>query len=228
VCTVAVRWSQGRPAEILALRDELTTRDFDDPGQWWPEFPGVVAGRDRAAGGTWCATDVATGATALVLNRPEKRQGDPGAPSRGLLPLLGVAHGADWPAAIGLDGMAAFSLVLVTQERLTTWQFDGERLTSEEHREGTLLVTSGGPEDRKADRWLARFVAAPFPDGWLALVHEAGPADDPSALVVRHEQDGLVYATVFGQLMRTAPGGLRLECSRRPWIADAWADVVLT
>jgi hypothetical protein len=227
VCTVAVRWSPGRPAEILALRDELTTRDFDDPAAWWPEFPGVVGGRDRAAGGTWCATDVATGATALVLNRPEKRLGDPGASSRGLLPLLGVRHGADWPSTVRLEGMASFTLVLATEDRLTTWLFDGERLSSAEHPEGTLLVTSGGPEDRKADRWLARFSEASFPDGWRALVHESDPADDPSALVVRHEQDGLVYATVFGQLMRAVPGGLRLEYSRRPWIADSWAHVGL-
>jgi hypothetical protein len=124
--------------------------------------------------------------------------------------------------------MAAFSLVLVTQERLTTWQFDGERITSAVHPEGTLVVTSGGPEDRKEDRWLARFAEASFPDGWRALVHESGPADDPSALVVRHEQDGLVYATVFGQLMRAVPRGLQLEYSRRPWVPGAWTDVVLT
>jgi hypothetical protein len=228
VCTVAVRWSPGRPAQILALRDELTTRAFDDPGAWWPEVPGVVGGRDRAAGGTWCATDVATGATALVLNRPEKRLAEPGAPSRGLLPLLGVGHGADWPSAIEPAGMASFSLVLATPERLTTWLFDGERLTSTEHPEGTLIVTSGGPEDRKADRWLARFAEAPFPDGWQALVQESGPEDDPAALVVRHEEEGLVYATVFGQLMHAVPGRLRLEYSRTPWLPGSWTDVVLT
>ena len=31
MCTVVVRWSVGQPPQILALRDELTTRDFDDP-----------------------------------------------------------------------------------------------------------------------------------------------------------------------------------------------------
>ncbi|UOY02152.1 NRDE family protein [Blastococcus sp. PRF04-17] len=228
MCTVAVRWSPGRPAQILALRDELTSRDFDDPGRWWPEFPGAVGGRDRTAGGTWCATDVASGATALVLNRPEKRLGDPGAPSRGLLPLLGVARGADWPAAIRLEGMASFSLVLVTSDRLTTWLFDGERLSSAEHPEGTLLVTSGGPEDRKADRWLGRFAEAPFPEGWQELVLASEPADDPSALVVRHEEDGLVYATVFCQLMDAVPGRLRLEYSRTPWIEGSWTDTVVS
>src|SRR3954447_5632339 len=61
VCTVVVRWSPDRPTRILALRDELTGRDFDDPAPWWPDFPDVYGGRDRAAGGTWCATRVTTG-----------------------------------------------------------------------------------------------------------------------------------------------------------------------
>ena len=228
VCTVVVRWSAERPAQILALRDELTTRHFDDPGPWWPEHPGVVGGRDRAAGGTWCATSVETGTTALVLNRPEKRQGDPGSASRGVLPLLGVTLGGDWPSALPLDGMASFTLVLVTEQQLTTWLFDGERLTSADHPHGTHVVTSGGPEDRKADRWLARFAATDFPDGWRALVEAAPPADDPAALVVRHEEEGLVYATVFGELIDAVPGRLHLEYSRRPWEPDAWTDVVLT
>lgn len=227
MCTVVVRWSADRPAHILALRDELTSRAFDEPGPWWPDFPGVVGGRDRVAGGTWCATALETGTTALVLNRPEKRLGDPGAPSRGVLPLLGVRHGPDWAAHVELAGMASFVLVLVTPDRLITWQFDGERLTSAEHPEGTSMVTSGGPEDRKADRWLAAFEDADFPAGWRKVVQSAPPADDPAALVVRHEQDGLVYATVFGQLIEAAPGRLRCEYSRRPWTPDPWTPAVL-
>jgi Transport and Golgi organisation 2 len=227
VCTVVVRWSVGRPAQVLALRDELTTRAFDDPGEWWPEFPGVVGGRDHAAGGTWCATGIATGTTALVLNRPEKRRGDPGAPSRGVLPLLGVAHGADWISHVRLDGMASFSLVLVAEDRLTTWLFDGESLTATHQDQGTHMVTSGGPEDRKADRWLATFAGTGFPDDWRRLVEGAPPADDPSALVVRHERDGLVYGTVFGELIDAEPGRLRLEYSRTPWTGNSWTDVVL-
>lgn len=42
MCTVVVRWSPGEPVLLLALRDELVGRDFDDPGEWWPEHPGVV------------------------------------------------------------------------------------------------------------------------------------------------------------------------------------------
>jgi hypothetical protein len=228
VCTVVVRWSPGRPAQILALRDELTTREFDDPGRWWPDSPDLAGGRDRAAGGTWCATAVSTGVTALVLNRPEKRLGDADAPSRGVLPLLAATHGLDWVAHVDLAGMASFALVLAAADRLVVWQFDGDRLTSDELAAGTHMVTSGGPEDRKATRWLAGFAAGDFPDGWRAQVQSTPPADDPAALVVRHEQDGLTYATVFGQLIEASSGRLRCEYSRRPWARDAWTTVVLT
>jgi hypothetical protein len=212
---------------ILAVRDELTSREFDDPGRWWPGQPDVVAGRDRTAGGTWCATAVSTGVTALVLNRPQKREAEPGAPSRGVLPLLAVEHGPDWPDHVALDGMASFLLVLAAPDRLTTWDFDGADLTVTEPAEGTWLVTSGGPEDRKADRWLPAFSEAGYPEGWRGIVTKEPPQDDPGALVVRHEQDGLVYATVFGELIEAAPGRLRLEHSRRPWTAESWQALSL-
>jgi transport and Golgi organization protein 2 len=218
VCTVVVRWSPDAPTRILALRDELTSRGFDDPGRWWPAHPDVVAGRDRVAAGTWCATRVDTGGTALVLNRPQKPIADPGAPSRGTLPLLGADRGAQWPTEVHLDGMASFLLVLAAPDRLTTWDFDGAELVRTEHAEGTWMFTSGGPEDRKADRFLPLFAEADHPDGWRRLVQGQPPRDDPGALVVRHQQDGLVFATVFGQLIDARPSRLRLEYSRRPWL----------
>lgn len=227
MCTVVVRRTAGSPPQILALRDESTAREFDDPGRWWAEHPDLVGGRDRLAGGTWCATSLSTGATALVLNRPQKRVGSPGAPSRGVLPLLAAAHGPDWVSHVALSGMASFALVLAAPDRLITWQFDGEQVSCEESLEGTVMVTSGGPEDRKADRWLGGFAAAPYPAGWRALVQSSPPQDDPAALVVRHESEGMVYATVFGQLIEAAPGRLRCEYSRRPWTPEPWRAVVL-
>jgi hypothetical protein len=217
-----VRWSVGQPPQILALRDELTTRDFDDPGRWWPELPDVVGGRDRSAGGTWCATRISTGATALVVNRPQKQVADPGAPSRGVLPLLAVEHGADWLNHIALDGMASFALLLATPQRVTTWDFDGQDLRTTEHSERTHMLTSGGPENRKADTYLTAFEESGYPDDWRRLVQNGPPKDDPAALVVRHERDGLVFATVFGELIDAQPGRLRLEYSRQPWARQPW------
>jgi hypothetical protein len=222
VCTVVVRWSVGQPPQILALRDELTTREFDDPGTWWPELPDVVGGRDRIAGGTWCATRIGTGATALVVNRPQKQVADAGGPSRGVLPLLGVEHGADWLEHVELSGMASFALLLATPRSVTTWDFDGQDLRTAEHPEGTLMLTSGGPENRKADVHLQAFEESGYPDGWRRLVQNGPPRDDPAALVVRHERDGLVFATVFGELIEAEPGRLRLEFSRQPWARRPW------
>jgi hypothetical protein len=226
MCTVVVRRSADRPVEILAVRDEMTSRGFDVPDRWWPDHPGVVGGRDHVAGGTWCATSVGTGVTALVLNRHHERPAAPGAPSRGVLPLLGAAHGAGWINHVRLDGMAGFLLVLAAPDRLTSWEWDGEQLTSTEHPGGTAVFTSGGPEDSKAGRWHVPFEEATFPDGWRGLVQANPPADDPSALVIRRERDGKVYGTVFAETIDARPGRLRLEYSRSPWTDAPWDAAV--
>lgn len=208
---------------MLALRDELTSRPFDDPGRWWPDQPGVVGGRDQVAGGTWCATDVPTGVTALVLNRPERRVAAEGAPSRGVLPLLGARRGREWVEEVDLEGMASFTLVLVTPDALTCWDFDGADLTVTDQPPGTHLFTSGGAEDGRAERHLSSFRSAKVGQ-WVDLVRARPPADDPAALVVRHEVEERVFATVFGQLIVAAPGRLDLSFSRRPWEGD-WAQM---
>jgi hypothetical protein len=218
VCTVVVHWSPQAPIRILALRDELTSRPFDEPAEHWPAQPGVVGGRDRAAGGTWCASDVAAGATALVLNRPQKRIAEAGAASRGVLPLAALQHGTAWPASLALQGMASFALVLAAPAVLRLWVFDGSELTTSDLGEGTSMVTSGGAEDGKADRFLGEFAG----EDWRAVLQRQAPQDDPTALVVRHEKDGRVFATVFGQLLESRPGHLHLEHSRTPWGPGEW------
>jgi hypothetical protein len=231
VCTVVVRWSPSEPVRVLALRDELTSRPFDDPGAWWPEQPGVIGGRDRTAGGTWCVTSVDTGVCALVLNRPQKRIADVSAPSRGVLPLLGVRHGAGWVSHLDPSGMASFLLVLATPERLTSWTFDGQRLVEAEHEPGTEMFTSGFEEAGKVDRYLPAFRRSSFPDGWRAAVSAEAPADDPAALVVRHEDrdpagETVVFATVFGQLIEARPGHLEVQYSRRPQTSEPWREAI--
>jgi hypothetical protein len=225
MCTVVVRRSGAGAAEVLAVRDEMTSRGFDLPDRWWPELPDVVGGRDRVAGGTWCATDVGTGVTALVLNRYHERPAAPGAPSRGVLPLLAAVHGAGWVQHVRLDGMAGFLLVLVEPGRLTSWEHDGDRLVRTDHAPGTTVLTSGGPEDRKGELWREPFAAAPFPDRWRGLVQEQTPAPEPEALLVRREREGRVYGSVFAETIDARPGRLRLEYSREP-SAGAWESAV--
>jgi hypothetical protein len=219
VCTVVVRLGR-EGTEVLALRDELVSRSFDDPGTWWPDQPDVIGGRDQVAGGSWCVTDRSTSTTALVLNRPQRRIAAPGAPSRGVLPLLAVAHGLTWPEHVDVSGMATFAVVLVRPGAVTVWDFAGADLARRELAEGTHMVTSGGVEDGKADRFLAAFSAAE-PVHWQDLL--APPVDDRTALVVRHEGSDdagrpAVFATVFGQRI----GRSGISCTRRPWEPQTW------
>lgn len=222
MCTVVVRWGVDTPLQALALRDELVGREFDDPGPCWPNEPDVVGGRDRTAGGTWCASRLDTGASALVLNRPEHRLAAAGAPSRGILPLLALQHGSEWPSAVVFEGMASFAVVLASPTELISWLFDGDSLSSRRHGAGTHIFTSGGAEDGKAERYLTTFGGASFPAGWRAVLDDLSPTDDLSSLVVRREREGRVYGTVFGQLIEQRPGWLRLEYSRTPWGTTPW------
>lgn len=226
MCTVVVRWSLGQPLQVLALREELVGREFDDPGPWWSEQPTVIGGRDRVAGGSWCVTDVATGTAALVLNRPQRRVAAEGAPSRGVLPLLAVRHGERWPQAVDTAGMASFALVLAGPTGVRQWVFDGELLTSSVLGEGLHMVTSGGAEDGKSERYLDGFAGAGTVEDWRVLVQAQAPQDDPAALVVRHEQAGCVFATVFGQVFTATAGRLVVSASREPWRAGSWTERV--
>ena len=217
MCTVVVDWIPGQPLRILALRDELTSREFDPPGAWWPEQPTVVGGRDRVAGGSWCVSDVRTGVTALVLNRPERRDGTP---SRGGLPLAAVAAGESWPDRIDHRQMASFNLVLAGSSGVTAWTWDAAELRRVSLAPGQHLITSDGvdADNPRTATYAPRFATEP----WRDIVTSSTPSDEPAALLVRHEVDGNVYGTVFGQLITAAPGALTIESSATPWDAGSW------
>lgn len=224
MCTVVVRWFPGTRNVVLALRDELTSRLFDEPADWWPDEPGVVGGRDRLTGGTWCATDLSSAATAVALNRTRKPIGEPGAASRGGLPLVAARHGRDWPAHLDLTGMASFALVLASPNGLTLWEFDGVALTETALTQGTHMFTSGPAERGRSARHLPAFRAAETVGRWRELVTEARPGEDPDALLVRYRYRGSTFATVFGQTIEAEPGQVAISHSRTPWDAETWSD----
>ena len=222
MCTVVVRWAPGAAVELLALRDERVGRAFDDPGAWWPEQPHVVGGRDRLAGGTWCATDVARGTTALVLNRSERPLAVPGAPSRGVLPLVALAHGEAWAEHVDVTGMAGFTLVLAAPSGVVHWAWDGTTLVEGRLAPGTAMFTAGPQEQGRSARHLPSFAAAEGAAAWQALVAAAVPGDDPADLLVQHRHGDAVFATVFAQVLVVEPGRLALRSSRTPSDPASW------
>lgn len=180
VCTVIILIRPGHPwpVTVAANRDERIDRGWDPPDFWWPEHPGVIAGRDRSAGGTWMALG-STGVAAAVLNRPGTLGPMAGKRSRGELPLLAVARAeaaAGARAIAELDAGLWRGFNLVVADATGAWFIRG---TGEGHPTATPLppglhiVTAHDPNDLDSPRiarHLPRFEAAqpPGPDGWGA------------------------------------------------------------
>lgn len=217
MCTVVTERTTGEPLRILAIRDEFVQREFDLPGSWWPDQPTAVGGRDRLAGGTWCVSNPSTGVSALVLNRTERRTGTP---SRGVLPLAALRYGAAWAEHVPHTEMAAFTLVLATPTGVTAWTWDASELSRRDLADGLhVFTTSGIDADDDKGRTLAREFAG---RAWADVLAGRPPSEDPAALMVRHEFDGAVYATVFGQVITAAPGDVGISYSRTPWLPGTW------
>ncbi|HLS99041.1 MAG: NRDE family protein [Porticoccaceae bacterium] len=107
MCLIALAWQAHPryPLVLVANRDEFLDRPAA-PAHWWPQHPGLLAGRDLEAGGTWLAVG-ASGRFAAVTNYREGRP-VPGDRSRGELPLHFVT-GNDAPEAF-VAGLAAQGL----------------------------------------------------------------------------------------------------------------------
>jgi hypothetical protein len=163
MCTVIVLRRPGHPWPLLvaANRDERLDRAWDPPARWWPDRPGVTAGRDRSAGGTWMALGPA-GVMAAVLNRPGSLGPAPGKRSRGELPLL----------AAGAPDAASAADVL-------------RRLPAADWRPFNMVVADAG------EAWFLRGLgsgaieALPLPVG-LSMVTAHEPNDPDSPRIRRH------------------------------------------
>ncbi len=163
---------------LAANRDERLDRPWDPPGAFWPDRPGVVAGRDRTGGGTWMGMN-RHGVMAAVLNRPGSLGPAPGKRSRGELPLLALGHDSAC-AAVGfvaeLDAGEWRSFNLVIADRSGAWFVRGKgrgRPQPEPLPPGVSMVTAHDPNDLdspRTARHLPRLEAArpPDADDWLA------------------------------------------------------------
>ena len=81
------------PLVVAANRDELYARPTL-PAHYWSDQPGVLAGRDQQAGGTWLGIS-RSGDFAAVTNFRNPRKNMPDAPTRGHLVTDFLTGGAD-------------------------------------------------------------------------------------------------------------------------------------
>ena len=98
MCLVALAWKAhpDYPLVVAANRDEWRARPAA-PAHWWEERPGLLAGRDLEAGGTWMGVTRGGRFCAVTNFRdPSDKRGD--ARSRGEL-VADFLSGIDSPAA---------------------------------------------------------------------------------------------------------------------------------
>lgn len=178
VCTVVVLIRPGHawPVTLAANRDERLDRAWDPPAAWWPDYPGVIGGRDRSAGGTWMALGPA-GVVAAVLNRPGTLGPLAGKRSRGDLPLMAASHptaeaGAQAVGALDAGLWRGFNLVVADAAGALFIRGEGQgRPAVERLPPGLHMVTAHDPNDLESPRiarHLPRFRAAraPGPGDW--------------------------------------------------------------
>ncbi|OYD25314.1 hypothetical protein B6S09_06455 [Oceanimonas baumannii] len=186
MCLIALDWqpASGRLL-VLANRDEFYARPTAAAG-WWPVQPGLWAGRDLQAGGTWLGITL-LGRFAALTN---VRQGAPqtGRRSRGEL-VTGFLTGKQSPAgylqqvlARGED-YAGFNL-LVGDLLSSELYYGGNRpggeprvLSAGVHGLSNAVLNTPWPKTEQLKHGLARFAA--LDDGTaLALLSDTSPVPD--------------------------------------------------
>ncbi|MEU0570116.1 NRDE family protein [Nonomuraea sp. NPDC005983] len=203
MCTLIVK--TGRPLTLMGVRDELADRPWEGPGEHWPEYPGVLGGRDLKAGGTWLAVAPDARRAAALLNGRGRAAPETTRTSRGDLALRAVSAG-ELPE-LDLTRYDPFHLVLADLTRVRLFSWDGERLSLGELPDGTSMVVNTGldPANERVAAFQPRFESTA---DWEELITDP-PSDDPAALIIRHElPDGRVFASLSVMRVTLAPEGV--------------------
>ncbi len=176
MCTLVILIRPGHdwPVIIGANRDEKTGRPWKSPAGHWPDRPGVVAGQDVLAGGTWLGVNE-FGLAAGILNRKGSLGPKEGFRSRGELPLEALDHADAADAAMALGDLEAssyrpFNMAIADNRdaywlRLAEGESDGVQVSS--LPPGISMITSG----ERNDTGLARIRT------YLPLFQKASPPD---------------------------------------------------
>jgi uncharacterized protein with NRDE domain len=221
MCTVVVlkRSDHPWPVMLAGNRDERLERPWDPPAAWWPDRPGVVAGRDRFGGGSWMGIN-RHGVVAVVLNRRGSLGPAPGKRSRGELPLLALEYCSASAAASGIAALDAgqwrsFNMVVADATGAVVFLrgLGTGRPEQMPLADGLHMITSSGPDDttrERVARHLPRFRAAPPPDeddwsAWRAIITDRSGAAAEQLHVVPRNGYGTVCSSLLGLAKGAAP-----------------------
>jgi uncharacterized protein with NRDE domain len=214
VCTVLLLLRPGETWPLIAgaNRDERIDRAFLPPGRHWPDAPHVVAGYDRAGGGSWFgASD--DGVFATIVNGMDRLGPQPGKASRGELVLRALrerdaADAAAAIAALPANAYRGFTLIVADRRRAFAVQSDERAIRAGELAPGHHMVTPDGCDVPSSPRFathFAAFAAAPPPDpgrgdwaAWESLLRLVDDEDPHRAMTVVTPHD---FGTVCSALI---------------------------
>jgi hypothetical protein len=225
MCTfvILLRPNDPWPVILAANRDEMAVRPWSPPGRHWPERPGIVAGRDDLANGSWLGLND-DGVVAGIMNRMNTLGPQRGKRSRGELVLEALDHADARGAAealADLDGRAyrAFNMV-VADNRDAFWMRhtgrDGGIVEIRPLPPGLSMITAHDRNDRKnslrIERFLPQFEAAPAPDptagdwrAWETLIAIREPGDPATGMTVEYPSG---FGTLSSSLIALPAPGL--------------------
>ena len=237
MCSLVILYRPGHrwPILLAANRDEMLDRPWAPPGRHWPDRPGVVAGLDKLAGGSWLGLND-EGVVAGVLNRVNSLGPQPGRRSRGELVLEALDHAdaaeaADALADIAPGAYRPFNLVVADNARafwLRNLGYKAGWIEVQELPPGLSMITAYDRNDlasRRIRTYLPLFEKAEVPDpdgdaeagawaGWEALLasrlYEAGGGPTDAMAIVTDFGFGTSSSSLI------ALPGLEPDARRRP------------
>lgn len=229
MCTLVMlhRPRHAWPMIVGANRDEMLNRAWLPPGRHWPDRPGVIAGLDCLAGGSWLGMND-SGVIAGIMNRHGTLGPEAGKRSRGEL-VLAALDQRDAASAVralserSSSAYRAFNLVVMDCDR-AFWIRHGESgaggpFPVEELAPGYSMFTERDRNDMDSARIrlnLPRFQAAAVPDpaagdwsAWQALLvsREFSSEDGPHSAMWLAERNG--FGTVCSSMLALPGAGRR-------------------
>lgn len=187
MCLILLAWHAHPryPLVVAANRDEFRARPAA-PAHWWSDEPGLLAGRDLEAGGTWMGVS-RSGRFAALTNYRDPTAHRPGAPSRGQLVRDCLAGSADAEAAL-----QAIAAVSARYAGFNLFVCDSTTLAIHESTTGSVRTIAPGvyglsnhildtpwPKVRRAKaRFATALEALPDEAAFLALLRDDVPAPD--------------------------------------------------
>ncbi|MBF7730009.1 NRDE family protein [Pseudomonas sp. N040] len=185
MCLIVFAWRPGHPQPLIvaANRDEFYARP-SLPLAHWDDRPGVYAGRDLKAGGTWLG--ISDSGRFAALTNIRDMQLPQGGPSRGEL-VADFLHGRQTAEEYlsGLSaraaGYAGFNLLLGNAQQL--WHFNQQQGTAQQLPAGLYGLSNADldspwPKLQRAKAALANCLAEPQTASLLNLLQDAQPAAD--------------------------------------------------